>query len=466
MTDFVDILLATLGSDLVLIGEDIPQAHCHDWAHLPDIRPLAVVRPRTVEQVSATLKLCHEHEVPVVPQGGLTGLSGAAHPCEKGIALSLDRMNRITEVDRNAQTLSAETGAILAIAQKAAKDEDMMLAIDIGSRGTCQLGGLIATNAGGHNVVRYGMTREQVLGLQVVLADGTIVDDMNTMVKNNAGLDLKHLFIGSEGLLGVITACVLRLHAATPQRNTALVGCSDANAAVTLLSHARRQLGPMLSSFEVMWDNFYHTMASRCDVPTPLGLSHCVYVIVEATGGSTADTGTALETFLSEALEEELIENAILANSIADEHDIWAVRESPAEFTKVIGPIIPFDVSVPTSRIANSVTDIERAIKARWPDALALFFGHIGDNNVHLVVNIPSAGDRQPEKEIKAVVYDLVRTAGGTVSAEHGIGAIKRDYLQYSRSDTQIAMMQSIKNVLDPRGILNPKKSFDQLLDL
>lgn len=457
--DFAQQLLDTLGPDLVALGADIPPRHHHDWAGLPPVTPLALVRPRRTEDVVALMRLCHAAGVPVVPQGGLSGISGAAHPRADAVALSLDRMNRIESVDPQAAQIVVEAGVVLEVAQMAARDQGMLLGIDIGARGSCQLGGVIATNAGGNTVIRYGMARDHVLGLEVVLADGTVISDMAGLIKNNAGMDLKQLFIGSEGLLGIVTRCILRLQPAPRAIETALCAVADTQGALALLAHLRGALGPQLSSFEVMWPSFYNVMAPGAGIalPLPEGGPH---VLIEATGFSDAALREGIEEALGEALEQGIVSDAILAKSAQEGRGLWAVRESVSEYPVILGPLVPFDVSIPLRAMAETVALIEAGIADRWPGARALTYGHIGDNNLHLVVALPDPADHAAEKALKGFVYDAIRDAGGTVSAEHGIGAIKRDYLGHSRSEAEIALMRAIKATLDPKGILNPGKGF------
>lgn len=458
--DFHHVLMQAFGPELITFGEGIEPRYTHDWAALPPVRPLALARPRDTAEVAAILQLCHAHGVPVVPMGGLTGVSGAAHPRADGVALSLERMNKIEDVDAAMGTLTAGAGVLLQAAQEAAAAQGLMLGIDIGARGSCMLGGVLSTNAGGNRVIRYGMARDHVLGLEVVLADGTVLSSMNKMLKNNAGLDLKQMFIGSEGLLGVITRVVLRLQPKTAFTATAFVGCANSETMIALLVAARRRVGPLLTSFEVMWPSFFDIMSEGAGLSSPLAGSHGAYVIIETSGFDESAPRTALEDCLSAAFEDGLIEDAVLANSVKEERALWAVRESVSEYGVILGPIVAFDVGLPLGSMAEAVAVLERDVAARWPDARTLSYGHVGDSNLHLTVNVPSCGDRQPEKEIKEMVYGIVRQLGGTISAEHGIGAIKRDYFSYSRTEAEIATMRLIKSALDPRNILNPGKGF------
>lgn len=457
MSDGVARLIAALGADVV--STDIPERNHHDWSGLPPVAPLALIRPRNTDQVATALRLCHETGTPLVPQGGLTGISGGAHPVPGAVALSLERMNRVLSVDPQMATLTVEAGCVLQTAQEAAQDAGLMLAVDLGARGSCTIGGVIATNAGGNQVLRYGMAREHVLGLEAVLADGTVLSSMNRMIKNNAGLDLKQLFIGTEGLMGVVSKAVLRLQPRPTHSATAFCGCGDTGAVTALLARARSALGPALISFEVMWPSFYDFMRAGIDAAHPLSGAHGVYVIIEA-GGFDDGVRERLETCLADALDTGALADAVIAASAREERALWAVRESVAEYARILGPLTAFDIGVLLAQMADAVVQLEAGIAERWPGARALSYGHMGDSNLHLVVNVPQAGQDQPSAAIKAFVYGVIRDLGGTVSAEHGIGAIKRDYLGYSRSDSEIATMRLVKSALDPRGILNPGKGF------
>ena len=454
----VDRLLTALGTDVVSVGQEIPDRFWHDWSGETPVRPLALVRPRTTDEVSAALRICHETATPVVPQGGRSGLCGGAHPLAAGVALSLDRMNRVLGVDPVQSTLTAEAGCVLEVAQAAAAEAGLLLGVDLGARGTCTLGGIISTNAGGNQVLRYGMTRDNVLGMTVVLADGTILPAMNSLLKNNVGVDLKQLFIASEGCLGVVTQAVFRLHPRPSHTATAFVGCADTAAMLGLLTHVRASLGPALTSFEVMWPSFYDVMRAGIDSPHPLQAAHGVYVLLEA-GGFDDSLTDRMESCLSTALDSGLIEDATLARNSREERGLWAVRESVSQYGRILGPLTPFDIGLPLDRMAVAVAEMDAALRRRWPDVKALFYGHMGDSNLHLVVHVPGMAV-QPSKEIKPLIYDLTREMGGTVSAEHGIGTLKRDVIGHSRSTAELATMRVLKATLDPHGILNPGRSF------
>ena len=457
-SNIVEALKAELGSD-VFFGDDIPLRYHNDWAGLSSVTPLALVRPRTTQQVAAAMRICNEFKVSLTPQGGLTGLNGGARPIEGGVALSLDRMNAIEEIDTVMATMTVQAGVVLGVAQQAAEEASLFLGLDLGARDSCMIGGNLSTNAGGNRVIRFGMAREHVLGLEVVLPDGTIVTSLNKMLKNNAGYDLKQLFIGSEGTLGIITRAVLRLQAKPAELASAFCGCPDFPSLLELLKSARQRMGSALTSFEVMWPSFYDFMTgSLPDLRRALNEPHGVYVLIETGGRDAAENRLLLEQVLSDALEAGWVSDAVLPSSERETRDLWAVRESVSEYSKLMGPLTAFDVGLPTSAAGKVVDEIEAAMKARWPDAIALSYGHIGDSNLHVVCNIPSAGKDQPHKEITELVFGFVAREGGTISAEHGIGLLKKPYLKLSRTPEELALMVKIKQALDPNNVLNTGK--------
>jgi FAD/FMN-containing dehydrogenase len=459
MTDgFVEALKAAFGASVTL-GADVPPRFHADWSGLEPVKPLALVRPLTTEEVATTLKLCNRFNVPVVPQGGLTGLAGGARPIGEGIVLSLDRMSGIEEVDTVMATMTVLAGTPLSTIQAAASEAGLFFGLDLGSRDSCTIGGNLGTNAGGNRVIRFGMAREHVLGLEVVLPDGTIMRSLNKMLKNNAGYDLKQLFIGSEGTLGIVTRAVLRLQAKPVGMQTAFCGCPDFNAVCDLLKATRQKLGPSLTSFEVMWPSYYDFMTSGLPyLRRPFAEAHGCYVLIEASSLDPEQNSNVLQSVLAECLEDGCISDAVVAASERDTKDLWAVRESASEFMGLVGPIAGFDLGLPTNVIGEFVAEIEAAYKNRWPDAIAVSYGHIGDSNLHLMSNIPSGGGQQTYDEIQDMVYTATGRAGGTISAEHGIGLLKKPYLSHSRSPEELDLMRRIKRALDPNNILNTGK--------
>ena len=450
-----------LPANTVFSGDAIEEKYSHDWSGLPPVKPRILLRPRSTQEVATALQLCNRLGVALVPQGGLTGLAGGAQPVKGCVALSLERMKGIEEIDAVMATMTVLAGTPLADIQSAAEEAGLSFPLDLGARGSCTIGGNLSTNAGGNRVIRYGMARDQVLGLEYVLPDGTVVTSLNKMIKNNAAYDLKQLFIGSEGTLGVITRAVLRLQARPISVANAMCACTDFDAVIALLKAVRARLGPSLSSFEVMWPSFLDTMTDGLPhLRRAFAQRHGVYVLIEASGfHAGAETGH-LESCLSELLESGVLNDVVIAASERDARDLWAVRESVSEYSRVLGKIIGFDIGLPTSLMGDAVTRIQSDVKAAYSDAHVLCYGHIGDSNLHVVINVPSAGAEQPQLEVDDIVYAIVRGLGGTVSAEHGIGLIKKPFLSYTRSIEELALMQRIKGLLDPNNILNPGKVF------
>ena len=459
MTDeFIRALQAKLGS-VTTLSADVPERFLSDWSGLAGVRPLALIRPRTTQDVSDALAICSRFKVPVVPQGGLTGLAGGASPVVGGVALSLDLLTGIEEIDPVMATVTAWAGTPLRVIQEAAEEAGLFLGLDLGARDSCTIGGNLATNAGGNRVIRYGMARDHVLGIEVVLPNGVVLTALNKMLKNNAGYDLKQLFIGTEGTLGIVTRVVLRLQARPSFVANAFCACPDFKSVLGLLTLSRRRLGSCLSSFEAMWPSFYDFMTGG--LPTlrrPFTQSHGAYVLIEASGFGPIKGDDWLQDVLAEALNEGFLSDALIAQSEREARELWAVRESVSEYGRLMGPLTAFDIGLPTSEMGGFVEAVDAGIKSQWPDAIALAYGHIGDSNLHLVCNVPSAGMDQPHDAIAALVYGAVRRVGGTISAEHGIGLLKKAYLAYSRTPVEIELMKSIKAMLDPGHIINPGK--------
>jgi FAD/FMN-containing dehydrogenase len=391
----------------------------------------------------------------VVPQGGLTGLAGGATPEAGQIVLSLERLKGIEEIDSDSATMTVLAGTPLEVAQKAAEEAGLYLALDIGSRGSCQIGGNVATNAGGNHVIRYGMARAQVLGLETVLADGTILTSLTKVMKNNAGYDLNQLFIGSEGTLGIVTRVVLRLHPRPQGKTTALIATAGYDATVRLLRRLQRNLGEV-SAFEAMWPDFYRFVTDHPSSRVkPMADTHPFYALTEFHGNEPERDRTQLEECLGAAIEEGDALDALIAQSEREARSFWTIREG--EPLDKLPYLINFDVSAPTARLGELADDLKAKLTARWPEGLFFVYGHIGDGNIHLSAWAGGTMD-QVAHEMDDIVYDEVRRIGGSISAEHGVGTLKRAYLGHSRSAAEIDVMRRIKAALDPKGILNPGK--------
>jgi FAD/FMN-containing dehydrogenase len=437
---------------------DVDARYMSDWLVPagPEDIPIGLARPRTTEQVSRLLAHCNAHGIPVVPQGGLTGMAGGATPVKGALLISLERMNRIETLDPIGQTITVEAGVPLQTIQDMADEAGFLFPLDIGSRGSCQIGGNLATNAGGNRVLCYGMARDMVLGLEVVLADGTIITAMNQMMKNNAGYDLKQIFLGSEGTLGIITRAVLKLFSKPKTVAVALTAHRDYHQLERFLMQTRSHLGSALTAFEVMWPEFYAQGTARIGGAAPLPVGSGAYALIEV---STSDDGAQgqLESLLETGLGADTVDDAMLALSIGQARNIWSIRDSSGALSQSFNPIGNFDVGLETSRINDFVPECRKRLEARWPGVECYFFGHVVDGNVHLIAGEFAPGDTLTLEE---VVYDCVRDFGGSISAEHGIGTQKKGHLDYSRSAPEIALMRQLKSSLDPKNILNPGKVF------
>ena len=456
---FIDALVQAAGADAVQTGDAIPPRHHTDWSGTAPVAPLALVRPRSTEQVAAVLALCTAHRVPVVPQGGLTGLAGAAVPCAQGIALSLDRMHAIEAVDPLAGTLTCQAGATLQSVQEAAAGAGLQLGVDWGARGSAQIGGGIATNAGGNGVLQFGMLREQVLGLEVVLANGDVLPMLRPMLKNNTGYDLKHWFIGAEGTLGVVTRAVLRLRPAPAVRATALAAVPTFDAALALLSRLQACFPGALSAYELMWRDFVAASLSWQHLREPFEAAHPFVALIDVGGQEEGALQSQLEAVLGEAMEAGLALDAAIAQSHAQARALWKIREATAVLPEHMHPPINFDVSLPLADIGRFADACRAALTARWPAHHTVFFGHVGDGNLHLTTDSRTVNGE--EAAVEALVYAQVAAFHGSVSAEHGIGLHKKPYLAMSRTPAELAAMRAIKQALDPLHLMNPGKVFD-----
>ncbi len=447
-------LKSALGAGGVLEGEEAAARAQGGWSKLG--KPHLVLRPSSTAEVSAALKLLHEAGQPLVPWGGKTGLVEGGN-AEGGVVLSLDRMNVIEEIDPVGGTMTVEAGCVLQTVCEAADRQGLLFALDLGARGSATIGGNISTNAGGNRVIRYGMMRDLVLGLEAVLADGTVISSMNRMIKNNAGYDLKQLFIGTEGTLGIVTRAVLRLQPKPLSQDTAFVAVDDFKALPRFLRHMEQALGGTLSAFEVMWESFYSlvtTPPASGRPPVPHG--HPYYVLVEGLGSEQASDSARFERALETALEEGMVSDAVIAKNQAERDSMWALRDDVSQVVR-LGAIFTFDVSLGIADMESYIGEVRAGLAAITPDYGLAVFGHMGDGNLHVIASV---GDHALEarRKVERAVYTPLRARKGSVSAEHGIGLEKRPYLNWSRSDDEVGLMQLLKRTLDPKNILNPGK--------
>ena len=450
---------AIVGTKGILTGDDVANRKAGIWID-EGIKAKAIVRPKNTEELSKVLKICNEKKQPVVPHGGLTGLAEGAITLEGQIAISTERLNEIESIDTVGRTITLGAGVQLEKAQNKAEENNLMLAVDLGARGSCTIGGNISTNAGGNMVVKYGMTRDSVLGLEAVLADGRIVTSLNEMLKNNSGYDLKQLFIGTEGTLGFVTRAVLRLREKPKSTNTALLAVNSFTQVTQFLKHIDRGLGGNLSAFEVMWEDFYKqvTIEPALNSP-PLSQGFPYYVLVESTGSNQMKDSEHFEELLEEALNLEIIEDAVVSKSDSDRSNLWAIRDDVEQHYQD-GPVKMFDVSMPILSMEKYITDVHEKFSENWETYKCVVFGHLADGNLHVVSGVGSDDDESMRK-MESCIYDPLKSIGGAVSAEHGIGLEKKDYLVISRTEIEIDIMRTLKKSLDPNNILNPGKVFD-----
>lgn len=458
-------LRSLLGPAGYLAGADT-QAHCADWRGLYRGRTPAVLRPADARQVSEVLALCHRHGVAVVPQGGNTGMVGGAVPSEAGdqVVLVLTRLNRVRDVDPVDMVMEVEAGVPLARAREAAEAADCLLPLTFASEGTAQVGGALATNAGGNNTLRYGNARDLVLGLEVVFADGRRWDGLRRLRKDNTGYCLRQLILGSEGTLGVITAATLKLSPRPAAREVALCALPSVEAAVSLLQALQRHDAGSLQAFEYMSGAGMDLVLRHIPGATlPFADRADHYVLLElATGRAGADLRAELEGVLCRAMEQGRVTDAVVASSRAQQAALWKLREEHSESQKRAGANVKNDVSVPLSRISRFIAEAGRACEALVPGIRVAPFGHLGDGNIHFNLVQPEGGDGAAflarQEDLMAAVNEVVRALDGSFSAEHGIGRLKTGYLPDWRGGAELWAMQAIKRALDPSGALNPGK--------
>jgi FAD/FMN-containing dehydrogenase len=449
-----DVLQAIVGKSNVLTSPEDTAPYLTDWRRQYSAGAECVVRPGSTAEVSRVVAACAAAGVAIVPQGGNTGLSGGSVPTggRREVVLSLARMNRIRALDTLNDTLTAEAGCVLASVQRAAEDAGRLFALSLAAEGSCQIGGNLSTNAGGINVLRYGSAREQVLGLEVVLPDGRVWDGLRGLRKDNTGYDLKQLFVGAEGTLGVITAAVLRLHPLPRASATAWIGLATPSAAVELLAALRERLGERVSAFELVSRPCLDAVIAHAGAKDPLPGRHPWYVLAElADSGTSEELRARCEAALSSALGNG--SDAVLAQSLEQARALWRIRETipEAQFANV-----KHDVSVPVSRVPDLIQGLGEALAASFPGAQVYAFGHVGDGNVHY--NVGPAALVRSREAVNRIVYDAVAALGGSISAEHGLGQLRREEAARHKDPLELELMRALKGALDPRGLMNPGK--------
>ncbi|MDB5957449.1 FAD-binding oxidoreductase [Ramlibacter sp.] len=464
MTDLIPQLRAIAGATHVLTEGDL-SAWELDWRKRSRGKALAVVRPGSTDEVAAVVRACAAAGAPIVPQGGNTGLVVGGVPDESGreVVVSLTRLNRVRAIDGANLTMTVDAGCVLQNLQQAADDAGLLFPLSLAAEGSCTIGGNLATNAGGTQVVRYGNTRELCLGLEVVTAQGEVWSGLTGLRKDNTGYDLRDLFIGSEGTLGIITGATMKLYPQPAATLTAWAAVPSMQAAVTLLGLAHRHLGAGLTGFEVM-GQFALALADKHypQLRVPLYREHPYCVLLEnADQESEAHARGQFERLLEAALEDGCVADAVVAGNIAQARQLWHIRESIPLAQAEEGLNVKHDISIAVSRIPAFVAETDALLQREIAGVRLVNFGHLGDGNLHYNVQAPEGGDtkaflHEHEERVNTLVYDQVQRFEGSISAEHGIGALKVDKLPHYKSPVAIGMMQALKKALDPQGILNP----------
>ena len=457
-SELLQAIEAVVGKAGILHGDALVGRSAGIWSG-NSLQALALVRPRTTDEVSRVMRICHAAGQAVVPAGGMTGLAGGHDSTAADIVLSSERMNQIESIDTRARTMVVEAGVILQAVQQRAEQDGLMFALDLGARASCTIGGNIATNAGGVRVLRYGMMRDQLLGLEVVLADGSVVSSMFDVLKNNTGYDLRQMFVGSEGTLGIVTRAVLRLYEAPLAIETALLAVPTWDKVMELLRYFDAALPGALTAFEVLWRDFYELNTGPFStLEPPLETEAPFYILMDVFISDIDQGRTKLESLLTTCLEQGEIVDGALAASESERQRFWQIRENFEPEQKKFDKIYGYDISLSLQAMPAYVELVRQQLTRRFADAELFSYGHIGDGNLHFSIYPGQARDRDAVDEI---MYSPLQALNGSISAEHGIGLEKKAYLACTRSEAEIELMRKTKRMMDPDNILNPGKLFD-----
>jgi len=453
--------VSIIGEERILTGDNLSGRFDHIWHMDKGTQAQAILLPKTTEEISQILKVCNDNRCPVLIHGGLTNLVGSTETQSNEIVISLEKMSNIVELDEESRSITVEAGVILEDIHNATKEKGLLFPLNFGAKGSAQIGGVISTNAGGLRVLRYGMTRQLILGLEVVLADGTILSNLKKILKDNSGYDLKQLFIGAEGTLGVITKAVLRLQEMPTSRCSALVGFNDYSNVIKFLKFADKELAGTLSGYELIWKDTYEILTTEPSLlKPPMAYDYNFYVLFESMGSNQDSDQTNMQSLLEKAMEMEMLEDAMIAGSESDMNWFWNIREDVGIIDAQYPYSQHYDVSIPIPSIDAYVNDVRSQLKEKLNISDAFPFGHVADGNIHFIVGKP---EDTPElkKAIDDIIYTPLQTLNGSVSAEHGIGLHKKSRLYISKSEAEISVMRALKKTLDPNNILGAGRIFD-----
>jgi FAD/FMN-containing dehydrogenase len=455
----IEELKKAIGDHKVLSHEQAAERISSVFGKANPIMAKALVLPESTEDVSAILKICNEHKQAVVPHGGLSGLVNGALTNSEEIAISLEKMNAIQSPDMINQFVEVQAGVILENLHQKVKESGFIFPLDLGAKGSCMIGGNIATNAGGLQALRYGVMRNLVMGLEMVLPDGTIINSLNPVLKNNTGYDLKQLFIGSEGTLGIITRAVLKIVPAPVYSSSGFLAVAHFENAVQLLNKAKHFFADKLISFEILWQPFYQLLTNEASGNKKvIQDQYPLYVLTEVAGNDMA-IHSLLEEFAEKAMNDQMVLDAVFATSQEDRKQFWRIRENVDYVLAMHNPVFLFDVSLPVSEMKEYVAIVQRDLKKHFDQVNCYVFGHMGDGNLHLMINC-GEGNVAAKEQVEKIVYTPLQNIYSSVSAEHGIGLSKKKWLSFSRSAEEIQLMRSIKKLIDPNNIMNPGKLF------
>jgi len=458
--NIISLFETILDKSSILKGEDLKSRFYHIWKTDIPVESICLLLPKNTNQVSSILKICNNYNQEVIIHGGLTNLVGATKSSDNQVVISLEKMKNIIEIDENGKTVTCESGVIIEDIINAVKDKDLLLPLNFGARGSAQIGGAVSTNAGGLRVFKYGMTRNLVMGLEVVLPDGTIISSLKKLMKDNSGYDLKQFFIGSEGTLGIVTKVVLRLYQHPKTRYTALAVTNDYKKVLDLLKFMEDKISKNLTAFELLWNDTYKQMISNKTIYNKyLPDNYKYYVLIEFMGGDFENDYDTFEKAIMNAVDHQLVEDAVVGKDEKEQLNIWGIREDVAVLAEEKKFDQQFDISIPVAQIGEVVDKTILELKNCQGVETIFPFGHVADGNIHFIIGKDSDNDELKSK-INEIIYTNTELVQGSISAEHGIGLDKKKYLIKSRSKDEIELMKLIKKAIDPKNILNPGRVF------
>ena len=452
--DLIEGLKSILKKNQLLLKSDVLSRFSHIWKTDQKLQAIAVALPKTTKEVSEIVKLCNKHNQQIIVHGGLTNLVGGTETKKNQLVISLEKMNSIEEIDSKSKTITVQAGAIVENIINAAEEKNLLLPLNFGAKGSAQIGGAVSVNAGGLRVFRFGMTRQMVLGIEVVLPDGTIISSLKKIIKDNSGYDLKQLFIGSEGTLGIVTRVVLRLQEAPKSRSSAFVALNSYDNVVNLLKYLESNLSGSLSGFELIWNRTYKAM-TESELIKPLGDNYNYYVFIESMGSEPKADYQLLEYHIEESLKKDIIEDGVMAKTSKELQQIWQIREDVAILASKARYDQHFDISLPVSKIGDVINSIIKKLEKVKYVKTIFPFGHVADGNIHFIIGRDDDSDLVID-QINSIVYSPLKKFNGSLSAEHGIGLHKKGYLETTRSKEEIKLMEKLKTMFDPKNILNP----------